>query len=1062
METTISFGYWVRRQRKALDLTQQALADRVGCSLAAIKKIESDERRPSLQIAERMADILGIRVDQREMFLEVARGLRSADQLPLAHEPEVSRETPSLPSGTVTFLFTDIEGSTKLAQQHSDAMPALLARHHEILHQSIQTHNGYVFQVVGDEFAAAFHSANDALDAALKAQHLLQNEDWSPATIKVRMGIHTGAAQLQDTSKAFPYSGYATIALTQRIMSVAHGGQILLSQIAHDLIGEPLSSEFALLDLGEHHLKDFLRPIHLYQVADSDLPADFPPLNTLDFTLNNLPVQLTSFIGREKEIADVIRLLEKVRLVTLTGPGGTGKTRLSVQVASELLDQYPNGVWFVELVPILDPLLIPRTTAIAMGLRNEPHRPIMDMLCDYLREKKMLIILDNCEHLIEACAQLADTLLHACPQIRILTSSREALGIAGETTYSVPSLTLPDFQHLLLVESLNQYEAIKLFIDRAVSAIPTFTLTDENASSVAQICQRLDGIPLAIELAAGKIRALSARQIAQRLDDRFRLLSGGSRTALERHQTLRAAIDWSYNLLSPTEQIFFRRLSIFIGGWTLEAAESVCTDERLQGDDILTLLEQLINKSLVTVATPSGDTNTETRYGMLETIREYAREKHFSLGEEEQASAKHLKYFLRLSEQAESALRGPTQMKWLARLKDESNNLRAALDWALKSRNIEIGLYIAGRLRYFWARRNFREGERWLGEFINSPASHDYPLARAKALSAHAHVLWLIQKFSEALNAAEECLALYRTCGDPQGEVDGLLLMENALRYLGTMQRTIDRKAEFGHKALALSKSLKDRWRQAQALANLGWDHRDYQRARAYWEEAVALFREVGDFASLVDFLGALAELEVLYGDFESAQERLDEAIEVNRQMNNQTRSSLFLQALSKLATIKGDFVRGHLLLEEAMAISEESGNRVNYLWARTHLAHLELRRNRLSEARDIFLGTARDFFDGKNDIGTIFNLEGISGLFVAVGKHGEAARLIGWSDAARERIGDYRPPIEQADFDRNIATCISEIGKIAFAEAYEEGRSMSFDTAVEFARGRLGRLSFS
>jgi len=630
METTISFGYWVRRQRKALDLTQQVLAEQVGCSLAAIKKIESDERRPSKQIAERIADSLGVPAGQREVFLEVARGLRPVDQLLLAHEPTVS--TP-LPRGIVTFLFTDIEASTKLWESAPEQMRVALQRHHAILQEAIASKGGTVFQIIGDAFCIAFPTAPSAISAAVTAQHALYQEPWDlPFPIRVRMGIHTG--ETERTSTNSPSGGYAsnpTLNRVARILKAGHGGQVLLSHVTKQLIEDSLPANMGLRDMGEHHLKNLTRSEHLHQLNIAGLPSDFPPLNPLASHRHNLPVQLTSFIGREKEILEVIHLLEKTRMVTLIGAGGTGKTRLSIQVANDVLDQYPDGVWLVELAPILDALLIPRTIAIAIGLRDEPQRPVIDMLllCDYLRDKELLLILDNCEHLVEACAQLADWLLHACPQIRILASSREALGMSGERLYLVPSLQLPDLQNPLTVESLSQSEAVRLFTERALAATQNFRLTDENISSVAQICHRLDGMPLAIELAAGKIRALSAQQIAQRLDDRFRLLTGGSRTALPRHQTLQSAIEWSYNLLSPSEQTLFRRLPVFVNGWTLEAAESVCSDEdtmtkaTLKREDILELLAQLVNKSLVMTEEAHG----EIRYHMLETIRQFGSNK---------------------------------------------------------------------------------------------------------------------------------------------------------------------------------------------------------------------------------------------------------------------------------------------------------------------------------------------------------------------------------------------------------------------------------------------------
>ena len=532
------------------------------------------------------------------------------------------------------------------------------------------------------------------------------------------MGIHTGAAER--TSNDSPTGGYAsnhTLNRVARILSASHGGQVLLSFATKELVRDSLPAETELRDMGEHHLKNLIRPEHLFQLIIADLPADFPPLNTLDSTRHNLPVQLTSFIGRTREMAEVKYLLSATHLLTLIGPGGTGKTRLSTQIASELLDIYPDGAWIVELAPISEPLLLPRTTAIAIGLRDEPHRPVIDMLCDYLRGKQLLLILDNCEHLVEACAQLADRLLHACPQIRILASSREALGIAGETSYLVPSLELPDMQNLPTVEVLSQCEAIRLFIERASAATQNFKVTDENASSIAQICHRLDGIPLAIELAAGKIRSLSAGQIAQRLDDRFRLLTGGSRTAMPRHQTLQATIEWSYNLLSASEQTLFRRLSVFVNGWTLEAAESVCSNEdasakdSLKTEDILELLTQLVNKSLVMTEERHG----EVRYHLLETIRQFGSNKLVEASESESLCDRHLEFFIQFAEIADPFLRGAEEIEWLERLDDEHDDLHSALQWTAGKSSAEPALRLAGALAVYWTMRSFwLEGAKWL------------------------------------------------------------------------------------------------------------------------------------------------------------------------------------------------------------------------------------------------------------------------------------------------------------------------------------------------------------
>ena len=451
------------------------------------------------------------------------------------------------PSGTVTFLFTDIEGSTKLAQEHPQEMPELLARHNAILTQAIQAHEGYVYEIAGDSFCAVFSSAIDAVHAALDAQQHLQNEVWSPAPIKVRMGIHTGTVKVNDKNG---YTGYATLALAQRVMSAGHGGQVLLSGATRELVRDSLPEHAELVDLGERRLKDLLRPEHLYQLNALGLPSKFPPPNTLDVFPNNLPAHLTTFIGREKEIAEVKQELLEHRLVTLTGAGGTGKTRLSLQVAAELLDHFPHGIWFVELAALTDPELIPRAILSTIGISEQAGSRSIELLKEYLHEKNSLIILDNCEHLIEASARVTESLLNAAPDLKILASSREALGVKGELAYPVPSLSLPDLRNLPIAEQLSQYEAVRLFIDRAALLSPHFVVDRDNAPFIAQICHRLDGIPLAIELAAARVKVLTVEQISSRLDNRFRLLTGGARTALPRQQTLRALIDWSYDLLS--------------------------------------------------------------------------------------------------------------------------------------------------------------------------------------------------------------------------------------------------------------------------------------------------------------------------------------------------------------------------------------------------------------------------------------------------------------------------------------------------------------------------------
>jgi len=486
-----------------------------------------------------------------------------------------------LPTGTVAFLFTDIEGSTPLWEREPEKMHLALERHHAILQVAIESSGGQVFKIIGDAFQAAFAVPARAVEAAISAQRSLVFEVWPTGIpIRVRMGVHTGHAEARDDD----YTAAHTLNRVARIMSAAHGGQIILSQEVLDELANRIPEEITLRDMGKHRMKGLTQLEHLYQVIAPDLPAEFPRLSTLDISPpNNLPLQLTSFIGREKELREVMELLSTCRLVTLTGPGGCGKTRLSLEIAERVQDTHPHGVWLVELASLADPSLIPQTLAAVLGLREEGGgytggRPILTVLTDFLRTRTLFLVLDNCEHLIEACARLADGLLRACPKIHILASSRETLGISGEATYQVPSLGVPDLHELLSVDQLLQYASVKLFVERAGTVLPGFTVTGDNAPAVVQVCHRLDGIPLVIELAAAWVKMLTVEQIATRLDDRFRLLTGGSRTALPRQQTLRALIDWSFSLLSEQECILFRRLSVFAGGWTLDAAEAVCAE----------------------------------------------------------------------------------------------------------------------------------------------------------------------------------------------------------------------------------------------------------------------------------------------------------------------------------------------------------------------------------------------------------------------------------------------------------------------------------------------------
>ena len=554
-----------------------------------------------------------------------------------------------LPTGTVTFLFTDIEGSTRLLQHLGDKYAGVLGEHRRILRTAVEENGGREVDTQGDAFFVAFSRAKDALLAAVTAQRAMAAHRWpEDIALRVRMALHTG----EPVSAGTGYVGM-DVHRGARICAAGHGGQILLSQTTRDLIAGDLSDGVTLRDMGEHRLKDLSEAERVFQVVAPDLPTEFPSLKSLSNLSHNLPVQLTSFIGREYEVAEVGRLLATTRLLTLMGMGGVGKTRLAVQVAAEVVEQYKDGVRLVELAALADPALVPQMLASVLGLPERPGHPPRETLVQYMSGKTLLLVLDNCEHVLSACVDLADALLKRCPALRILATSREGLGIAGELTYPVPPLCVLDTGGPLPPDIVMGCEAVRLFVERAAFSKPGFRVTKDNAAAVAQIVSRLDGIPLAIELAAARVKVLDVEQIVRRLDDRFSLLTGGGRTAVPRQKTLRGAMDWSYDLLGEEERTVLRRLSTFAGGCTLEAAEAVCSGDGVETTEILDLLTQLVDKSLVIVETKNG----EARYRLLETVRQYGRDKLREAGEEAGTTTRHREWLLTLASGAEEAHR---------------------------------------------------------------------------------------------------------------------------------------------------------------------------------------------------------------------------------------------------------------------------------------------------------------------------------------------------------------------------------------------------------------------
>jgi predicted ATPase len=757
---------------------------------------------------------------------------------------------------------------------------------------------------------------------------------------------------------------------------------------------------------------------------------------------HNIPFQLSNFIGREKEQKTIAKLLSSHRLVTLIGEGGIGKTRLSLKVGEGLLDQFPHGVWFVELASLNDPALVSQTVSAVFEIKERSENRLSERLLHFLQPKTLLLILDNCEHLIDACAQMAEALLKNCPHLKILATSREALGVEGEAAYRVPSLSMPKTKQD--PDQLAGYESIRLFRDRARLSASEFALNAENSPIVVEICRRLDGIPLAIELAAARVNTLSLEQIAARLHESFRLLTSPHRARLERQQTLQASIDWSWNLLSEPERVLLRRLSIFARGWTLDAAESVCGGDDIESQHVLDLLTQLVMKSLVVVEQEAG---REKRYHLLQMIRQYAHDKLMKAGEEETLGRLHLGYFLQLSEKIEGGLIGPEQAGWFIRLTEERYNLRGALTYASKN-NVEAGLYLAGRLYRFWEAFNMQEGTHWLAELLENPESKKYPQARARALCAYGWLLTWTQQFRQAQTAAEESLELFRARQDLRGELDALPLLGNILEFQGNIQQAM----EIYHETVNRSREIGYTWNEARAHFFLGWDRRSREHSFHHLEKSIILFREVGDWAALANSLAVVGSFRVLYGEVDLAQKYLDEATQLWQSNNRLDIWETAKVARSRLALLRGDYEQAGTLLHEILLVAEETGNRMSYLWIRAHLGHVAFRSGDMEQARKLFTSTVQDFQKDGWTIGLIFGVEGIATLLIAAGQPETAARLIGWADATREQIPDVRPPIEEADMYRNMAAILSKIGPSAFEVAYDEGRSLTLEQAVELA----------
>jgi predicted ATPase/class 3 adenylate cyclase len=954
-----------------------------------------------------------------ELGLDPSPALQRLERDILRHSLSTDEESdaaaarpPAASSGPLTFLFTDIEGSTRRWKQQTETMATDLAHHDALLRQVIEANGGHVFKHTGDGCCAVFPSASAGLSAAVAGQLALSAEQWGPGgPLRARMVLHTGPAE----SRGGDYFG-PTLNRAARLLALAHGGQTVLSLTTRELVVDDLPAGFSLRDLGEHRLADLDRPENVFQVDHPELPGHFPPLRSVESHRHNLPVALSPFVGRRAELEELVQRLDSSRLLTLTGVGGAGKTRLAIQLAAQVLPGFRDGAFLVEFAPLTDAALVPRQVAAALGMAVEGVETLpalVDRLGRYLEDRHLLLLFDNCEHLVGAIAALTETILARCAKAVVLATSREPLGISGERIWRVPSLSLPPAE-ASTPEALAATDGVALLCLRAREAAPDFALTPANAPAVGQICRRLDGIPLAIELAAARLRHLSPAQLAERLDDRFRLLTGGARTGLPRHQTLLAAMEWSYQLLSEAERAVLRRLSVFPAGFSLEAAEAVgSAPGGVAAAEVLEVLGHLVDKSLVVAEHRSN----EVRYRLLETVRQYAAERLGDAGEVEATRRRHRDFFVASADHALADLSFFWDgRRWLPRVRADHDNFWTALEWSRAAGEPESCLRFSVALSYYWFLEGVFAGKTWLEWALEETAGLPPAPVRIRGLVALAFVVLPRGEGDRAVALLEEARSLAETIGDITGggmarEVLGVLKywrgeVDAAKELLEEARRRFDGEdCDCGA------------WACGFDLGYLAMAKGDQQRARAEFEQALEVSRSSGSEDLIAHSLAALAPLVALDDEAEQAEALAEEAIEVARAVGLRLFQVMALVRAAEVAVILGHMDRAREVLLESLSLLRDIGG-------------------------DAWVADALE----------------LAALVQADGDPRQAARLLG-TCGALAGASDGSPSVRaiRDQIERCRAELSETLGPDAFAVEFDRGRETPVDLAVTDVLSRLG-----